>query len=84
MTHGLEPFMRQTSLLLFVVLIMMLQACQEDASLPTAVPTASDEALAPPVISDDPIVLPTETAVPVTIGFHDLHQNPWLWPKYAF
>ncbi|WP_420628377.1 peptidylprolyl isomerase [Candidatus Leptofilum sp.] len=56
---------------LFLLLFLVLVACGEEHPLPTAVPPVSgteqtDETLAPPVVSDEPIVLPTETAVPIT------------------
>ncbi|WP_420641736.1 peptidylprolyl isomerase [Candidatus Leptofilum sp.] len=59
------------TILLFLLLSLLLVACGEEDPLPTAVsPVGSneqaDDALAPPVVSDDPIVLPTETAVPIT------------------
>lgn len=56
---------------LFLLLSFLLAGCGEEEPVPTAVPVAnsdvqSDEALAPPVVSDEPIALPTETAVPIT------------------
>jgi parvulin-like peptidyl-prolyl isomerase len=64
---GLELFMRRT---LFVLLFLplLLLACGEDEPLPTVAPEISqgDDSLASPVVSDEPIVLPTETAVPLT------------------
>ena len=58
------------NLLLFLLLPILLLACGEEEPLPTVAPAVSldqaDEGLAPPVISDEPIVLPTETAVPQT------------------
>ena len=60
--------MRRTVLFLLLFPLTLLLACQEDEPLPTIVPSASEtnDQLAPPVVSDEPIVLPTETAVPVT------------------
>lgn len=52
--------------LLFFPLLLL--ACGEEEPLPTVAPAISqtDNELAPPAVSEDPIVLPTETAVPVT------------------
>ena len=62
-----EHFMRRTFLVLFILPLFLL-ACGEEEPLPTVVSPIgqTDTELAPPVVSDDPIVLPTETAVPVT------------------
>ncbi|MEZ4590790.1 MAG: SurA N-terminal domain-containing protein [Chloroflexota bacterium] len=62
--------MKRTFLLLLLLPLLVL-ACGEEEPLPTVAPASSEggqtaENLAPPVISDEPIVLPTETAVPVT------------------
>lgn len=59
-------------ILLLLVLPLLLVACGEEEPLPTVVSEVSSdsaqtaETLAPPVISEGPIVLPTETAVPAT------------------
>ena len=61
--------MKRTFIILFLLIVpFLLVACQEDTSLPTTVPVenTTTDALAPPVVTDDPIVLPTETAVPPT------------------
>lgn len=63
-------FMKRT-LLLLLLLPLLLSACGDEAPLPTVAPAINADSsqtaeLAPPVISDEPIVLPTETAVPVT------------------
>ena len=62
--------MRRLNLfIIFSLFPLFLLACSEDTPLPTAVPTinaAAEADLAPPVVSDEPIVLPTETAVPLT------------------
>ncbi len=61
--------MKQTRFLLILLPLALLLACQNEEPLPTIAPSASqtvEEGLAPPVISNDPIVLPTETAVPIT------------------
>ncbi|MBK8905096.1 MAG: SurA N-terminal domain-containing protein [Anaerolineaceae bacterium] len=58
---------RHLFLLLLLPLIFLL-ACQNEEPLPTVVPAASqttEDGLAPPVVSDEPIVLPTETAVAI-------------------
>ncbi|MBK7893427.1 MAG: peptidylprolyl isomerase [Candidatus Promineifilaceae bacterium] len=63
--------MKRTFLLL-LLLPLLLIACGEEDPLPTVAPAISSdsgqtaETLAPPVISDEPIMLPTETAVPLT------------------
>ncbi len=59
--------MRRT-LLFLLFLPLLLLACGEEEPLPTVAPAFSqtDNELAPPVVNEDPIVLPTETAVPVT------------------
>lgn len=59
------------TILLFILLSILLAGCGDEPSLPTAVPPLSsnnqtEDALSPPVVSDEPIVLPTETAVPIT------------------
>ncbi|MCA9918271.1 MAG: peptidylprolyl isomerase [Anaerolineales bacterium] len=59
------------TLLLLLLLPLLLSACGDEAPLPTVAPAINADSsqtaeLAPPVISDEPIVLPTETAVPVT------------------
>ncbi|MCA9897776.1 MAG: peptidylprolyl isomerase [Ardenticatenaceae bacterium] len=62
--------MKRTLLLLLLPLLLL--ACNEQEPLPTEVPAIGSDAgqtaesLAPPMISDEPIVLPTETAVPAT------------------
>jgi parvulin-like peptidyl-prolyl isomerase len=59
-------------ILLLLLLPMFLLACGEEEPLPTVAPAVNgdeaqaDDSLAPPIVSDEPIVLPTETAVPVT------------------
>jgi parvulin-like peptidyl-prolyl isomerase len=59
--------MRRTCLFLLILPLLLL-ACSEEEPLPTVAPAISqtDNELAPPAVSEDPIVLPTETAVPVT------------------
>lgn len=59
--------MRRTFLFLLFLPLLLL-ACGEEEPLPTVAPAIgqTSEELAPPAVSDDPIVLPTETAVPVT------------------
>lgn len=63
--------MKRTILLLLLMPLLLL-ACGKEEPLPTVAPAASSggdqtaENLAPPVISDEPIALPTETAVPAT------------------
>lgn len=62
-------FMKRTFIiLLFFIGAFLLAACQDKSAPPTALPAESEEVstLAPPAISEDPIVLPTETAVPAT------------------
>ncbi len=61
--------MKRHLLLLCLLPLLLLLACQEQDPLPTVVPVANptpEDGLAPPVVSDEPIVLPTETAVPPT------------------
>jgi parvulin-like peptidyl-prolyl isomerase len=61
--------MKRTRFLLILLPLALLLACQNEEPLPTIAPSASqtvEDGLAPPVISNDPIVLPTETAVPPT------------------
>ncbi len=60
-------FMRRTIFFLLCLPLLLL-ACGEEEPLPTVAPAISqtDDGLAPPVVSEDPIVLPTETAVPPT------------------
>jgi parvulin-like peptidyl-prolyl isomerase len=63
----LELFMRRTLLFLLFLPLLVL-ACGEDEPLPTVAPAINPDGaeLAPPIVSEDPIVLPTETAVPIT------------------
>ena len=66
----LENVMKRPFVLVLLLTIMLV-ACGEDDPLPTEVPAISseaqsDDALAPPVVSDEPLALPTETAVPLT------------------
>lgn len=51
-----------------IFLSILLLACREQDAIPTVAPSSNEtnDELAPPVVSDDPIVLPTETAVPQT------------------
>ncbi len=61
--------MKRNLFLLFLLPLIFLLACQEQEPLPTVVPAANqttEDGLAPPVVSNEPIVLPTETAVPPT------------------
>jgi parvulin-like peptidyl-prolyl isomerase len=60
-------------ILLLLLLPLLLVACGGEDPLPTVAPAVSngsgdqaEDGLAPPLVSDEPIVLPTETAVPVT------------------
>lgn len=60
--------MKRYLYLLFLLPLVLLLACQNEEPLPTAVPAinqSTGDDLAPPVVSNDPIVLPTQTAVPV-------------------
>lgn len=59
--------MRRTLLFLLIIPLLLL-ACGEEEPLPTVAPAINqaDGGLAPPDVSEDPIVLPTETAVPAT------------------
>ena len=58
----------QRTFLFLLFLPLLLLACGEEEPLPTVAPAVSqtNDDLAPPAVSEDPIVLPTETAVPVT------------------
>ena len=61
--------MKRHLYLLFLLPLILLLACQNEEPLPTVAPAAnqtSEDGLAPPVVSNEPIVLPTETAVPPT------------------
>jgi parvulin-like peptidyl-prolyl isomerase len=62
--------MKRIRFLLILLPFALLLACQNSEELlPTIAPSGSqttEDGLAPPVISNDPIVLPTETAVPIT------------------
>ena len=60
--------MRRTHLFLLLLPLALLLACQDGEQLPTTTASESEanDGLAPPVVSNEPIVLPTETAVPVT------------------
>ncbi|MCB8978132.1 MAG: SurA N-terminal domain-containing protein [Ardenticatenaceae bacterium] len=61
--------MKRHLYLLFLLPLLLLLACQNEAPLPTVAPAVSqtsEDGLAPPVVSNEPIVLPTETAVPPT------------------
>ncbi|MCP4415432.1 MAG: hypothetical protein GY805_02345 [Chloroflexi bacterium] len=53
---------------LLICMTLLSVACQDEAPLPTAVPVVAttSDTLAPPIVSEEPIVLPTETAVPPT------------------
>lgn len=68
-TSGFGLCMKR-NILPLLLLPFLLLACGEEEPLPTVVPVIgadqTDERLAPPVVSDEPIMLPTETAVPVT------------------
>ena len=60
--------MRRILLFLLCLPLLMLISCGEEEPLPTVAPALNqtDGTLAPPVVSDEPVVLPTETAVPPT------------------
>lgn len=60
--------MKRPLFLLWLVPLFFLLACGDEEPLPTVAPSAGETnaELAPPVIENEPIVLPTETAVPVT------------------
>ncbi len=82
--------MKRHLYLLFLLPLVLLLACQNEEPLPTAVPTINQttgDELAPPVVSNDPIVLPTQTAVPVpTIPDEPLaalvNDEPLTWATF--
>ena len=57
------------TILCLILLSTLLLACQENEPLPTAVSSANDtnDGLSPPIVSNEPILLPTETAVIPTV-----------------
>ena len=82
--------MKRHLFLLFLLPLVLLLACQNEAPLPTVVPVANQttgDGLVPPVVSNEPIVLPTQTAVPVpTIPDEPLaalvNNEPLTWATF--